>query len=215
MSDASVPPSEPPRRRQGRGLLPPTVLEVVTPPLEVAAWSGAAGAVVGVGMGIATETSPLLNALVNGTHWLKLGGSYWFARTIGMRYYGGEERVKPIDKTLVSTISGAVAGAFVSITHISTIKSTTAMWAVFGGVGQMIANKLTTRREKLAGEDPSWMNSQWVPLKKLSDQEYSHMLEEKMLRFDADIALVDERIAELQRLQAKNKTETTKDQGAK
>lgn len=41
----------------------------------------------------------------------------------------------------------------------------------------------------------SWMNAKWSPVKVLSDDEYENLLREKLLRVDADIAILDESIA--------------------
>lgn len=71
------------------------------------------------------------------------------------------------------------------------------LFSVLGAGGQLIANNIAAKPPKPANQDDSWLGSSWSPLKKLTDQEYIHMLEEKRLRFDADIALIDERIAEL------------------
>lgn len=40
-------------------------------------------------------------------------------------------------------------------------------------------------------------HSKWSPITPLSDQEYKHTIEEKLLRLDADIAIIDEEIKAL------------------
>ena len=47
----------------------------------------------------------------------------------------------------------------------------------------------------------SWLDSRWSPVKVLSDDEYAIMLEEKLLRVKAEIALVEENITALKRQQ--------------
>lgn len=85
-----------------------------------------------------------------------------------------------------------------------------AMWGVLGAAGQMVANGMSNRKPQVKDENDSWLRSKWSPLKKLTDQEYIDMMEEKILRVDADIALVDDRIAELkstdQRAKDENRT---------
>jgi len=63
--------------------------------------------------------------------------------------------------------------------------------------GQFAINWYRQLPERPVDEDRSWMNSRFSPLKKMTDKEYSHMLSEKLLRVDADIALIDERIEKL------------------
>lgn len=77
---------------------------------------------------------------------------------------------------------------------------------VLGGVlaagGQAVLNRLGSKA-KDEGSKQEWDWSRWTPLKKLSDYEYLHMLNEKLLKVEADIALIDDKIAEL----AKSNTE--------
>lgn len=71
-------------------------------------------------------------------------------------------------------------------------------WTVFGAGGQIVANRMATHETRPEVENnEGWMGSRWSPLKKLTDEEYINMMSEKMLRFEADIALIDERIADL------------------
>lgn len=41
--------------------------------------------------------------------------------------------------------------------------------------------------------------SKWIPLRSLSDQEYREMLSEKLLSIEAEIALLDDKIEELEK----------------
>ncbi|KAI4095980.1 MAG: hypothetical protein L6R37_007010 [Teloschistes peruensis] len=48
-------------------------------------------------------------------------------------------------------------------------------------------------------DQPIWrrvLNSQWSPMKVLSDEEYEKMLRQKLLRADAEIAILEDDIAE-------------------
>ena len=47
------------------------------------------------------------------------------------------------------------------------------------------------------------LESRWVPLKRLSDDDYVGVLNEKSIRIDAEIAIIDEKIAGLQRSRVK------------
>lgn len=74
------------------------------------------------------------------------------------------------------------------------------MFAIFGAAGQALYNKADARKSRLAENKvevdlkDSWLNSKWSPMKVLSDAEYEGMLQEKLLRINAQIALVDENI---------------------
>jgi hypothetical protein len=81
------------------------------------------------------------------------------------------------------------------------------MFSIFGLVGQSIYNLADARHSEMQQSDldasrkqSTWgnlLNSRWSPVKALSDKEYKRMLEEKLLRLNAEIALIDEDIAKL------------------
>lgn len=72
------------------------------------------------------------------------------------------------------------------------------MGSLVGGGGQIAVNVWTSFRQK-AAERPTgdWLGAKWSPMTKLADQEYENILEEKLLRLDVEIALLDENIAAL------------------
>ena len=49
----------------------------------------------------------------------------------------------------------------------------------------------------------------WSPMKKLSDEEYGNLLKERLLRVEADIALVDE---ELEKVRSEEKVPIARDE---
>lgn len=76
------------------------------------------------------------------------------------------------------------------------------MFALFGAAGQAVYNMADARNSELSQSPEkdlkdSWLNSKWSPMKVLSDVEYEAMLQEKLLRINAQIALVDESIEAL------------------
>jgi hypothetical protein len=73
------------------------------------------------------------------------------------------------------------------------------MFSLFGAAGQALYNSAEERASVSAEKDPklSWLNSKWSPVKVLSEREYEEMLREKLLKVNAEIALVDESIAAL------------------
>lgn len=71
------------------------------------------------------------------------------------------------------------------------------IWGLAGAGGQLVANKSASSLPKDRTKyESSWL-SKLSPLKKLSDEEYIQMMEEKLLKVEVDIALIDDRIAEL------------------
>lgn len=51
--------------------------------------------------------------------------------------------------------------------------------------------------------------SKWVPLKSLSDDEYRGILGEKLLSIEAEIALIDDKIEELEKAKLDGMTAST------
>ncbi|PTB66506.1 hypothetical protein BBK36DRAFT_1201419 [Trichoderma citrinoviride] len=194
--------------RKKRGILPPEIIDLMVAPVKVGTWTGAAGVMAGVAGAIARDTSPVASGAVTGVQWFALGGSFWFTRSVTVRAMGGDGQLRPVDKTIASTIGGSAAGAVAGLIRgPGKILPAMVMWGVLGAGGQMVANGLSNRKPKVKDENDSWFRSKWSPLKKLTDQEYIDMMEEKILRVDADIALIDDRIAELKAIEQRAKDE--------
>ena len=95
------------------------------------------------------------------------------------------------------------------------------MFTLFGYVGQTLYNKLDARyseqvaveRQKVKEEKKGFWNKvadmEWSPMKRLSDEEYGNMLKERLLRVEADIALVDE---ELEKLRIEERVTNARDE---
>ena len=95
------------------------------------------------------------------------------------------------------------------------------MFTFFGYMGQTIYNKLDARysqqdalgiqkeREEKKGFWNRVADMEWSPMKKLSDEEYGNMLKERLLRVEADIALVDE---ELEKLRIEERVTNARDE---
>lgn len=84
------------------------------------------------------------------------------------------------------------------------------MWAATMTGGQIGVNYWAAQAPKQKDEDDSWLRSKWSPLKKLTDKEYIEMMEEKRLKLDVEIALIDDRIADLRIAQSKLDDEHSK-----
>lgn len=73
------------------------------------------------------------------------------------------------------------------------------MFTLLGGGGQALVNLFHATDFSLK-DRRSIFESKWSPLKKLTDEEYVDMMDEKILRIDAEIALIEEKIAELRQV---------------
>ena len=139
-------------------------------------------------------------------------------RTTLVNRWGGEEHITPSQKTIASCISGGVAGAMSGLLRKYTtslipsfkeVKLTlkqggpskvlpnVAIWGATAAGGQAALDYVATRPTKVKNEEDSFLRSRWSPLKKLNDREYEELMGERILMVEADIALIDERIAAL------------------
>ena len=79
------------------------------------------------------------------------------------------------------------------------------MFSILGFLGQKSYNKIDewqlhreTGPSKPLGQ--RIMESSWMPVKVLSDEQYREILDEKLLSVEAEISMVDEKIEELRKL---------------
>lgn len=84
------------------------------------------------------------------------------------------------------------------------------MFSLFGYAGQSLYNQLDEQHTEQVREeekvevkerkDGFWekvAGMKWSPLTKLSDEDYEHILRERMLRVEAEIAILDDEVGRL------------------
>lgn len=76
----------------------------------------------------------------------------------------------------------------------------------------MLVNRSKAAKMKPKAEGPGFW-SRINPLRQLTDDEYLEMMREKILKLDVEIALIDDRIAELRALEHKQQQETPDERG--
>lgn len=69
---------------------------------------------------------------------------------------------------------------------------------MLGAGGQAIIDATAGTRDPSAPKR-SWLESKWVPITPLSDQQYAEFLEDKILKAEAEIAIIDENIDALRK----------------
>ncbi|UNI16398.1 hypothetical protein JDV02_002833 [Purpureocillium takamizusanense] len=206
--DEPQPGSSAVRTRQRPGALPREVMELLVPPVKVGAWTGAVGVLAGVGGAIARDTNPFASGILSGAQWFTLGTSYWFTRTVAIRALGGDDHVGPADRIKASAIAGSATGAVAGLMRgPPKILPGIVLWGLVGAGGQLVANRMAAKESQPRGDSSGWA---WSPLKKLTDEQYIDMMGEKILKVEVDIALINDRIAEL-RAQAAEKTPRAKE----
>ena len=74
-----------------------------------------------------------------------------------------------------------------------------------GYLGQVVYEKLDNRHTEAVEHDDGktdnllnrFAKSKWVPVQSLTDEQYREILQEKLLRVDTEIALIDDRIEKI------------------
>lgn len=66
------------------------------------------------------------------------------------------------------------------------------MWSLLGAGGQAVGGALSGRNF-----GSKYLASNWSPVTPLTDRQYEKMLEEKLLKIDAEIAIINDNIQEV------------------
>ena len=186
--------------------------------------SGISGTIVGSIWALYRSRYPRLLTTLYGLQSFAIGSTFWATRStlLHIRPFSDNasmsEPPSPVDRLTASTISGGLAGG--SILAIAGGRRAfvpgTLVYALMGFAGQSAfiwANERHARsaeidgiqkdgeavgREELKG---GWIDRvagmKWTGLTKLSNEEYAGMLAEKVLKIDAQIAIIDEQIEKL------------------
>ena len=182
-------------------------LDPVMPALGVGAFTGASGLAVGLLTGSLRSAHPALFAAVSGAQWFGLGTTFWYTRSvIGSATFG--ERSEKNQEIICSTVAGSLAGGINgALRSRSNVIPGAIVMGLMGFAGQCGYNAFSIR----AASDPEkgsllqrFAAMKWVPLKSLSNEEYERMLSERLLSTEAEIALIDERIAKLRASQSQH-----------
>ncbi|KAH0223894.1 hypothetical protein KCV03_g3989, partial [Aureobasidium melanogenum] len=212
---------------------PPQAESIIGPALKIGALSGAAGFVTGSVAGVIRNSPPLLFGLGSGIQWFGLGTTYWgefmsaqidavliFSGTRSFIFQAWDtgKGLTKSDKVSASTIAGGVAGSGVGLLTRGprNVIPGAIMFSLFGFLGQTVSNSYD-KTELPASDEPQlnfWQrfaSLKWMPVTVLKDGEYEDMLRERQLKLEAEIALVDERIAALK---AQHAQALAKDSGA-
>ncbi|KAI8298183.1 hypothetical protein K4K61_011915 [Colletotrichum sp. SAR11_59] len=129
-------------------------------------------------------------------------GALTVSRSVALNYLGREGQLSDSSKVKASAVAGGTAGMVGGLIRgPKNIIPGIIVFSIVGGAGQAIVNR-TQQVSPDAKEKKSFFESSWSPLKKLSDDEYRDMLDEKMLKIDAEIALIDDKIADLRAAKA-------------
>ncbi|KAL2829209.1 hypothetical protein BDW59DRAFT_142303 [Aspergillus cavernicola] len=175
----------------------------LTASLKVGALSGSAGLVYGGISGVIRSPHPVIHSISCGIHWFACGTSFWWLRSNLLKHYY-EDKATSKQRNYASTVSGGVAGGAVTRLMGGRLVPGVVVFSLLGYVGQISYNAIDRWQLKQANTPSKpflerMAESKWIPLKSLSDDEYRGILSEKVLSIEADIALIDDKIEELEK----------------
>ncbi|KAI0395341.1 hypothetical protein F5Y17DRAFT_457078 [Xylariaceae sp. FL0594] len=170
--------------------------QIAAKALQTGSFTGGIGLLVGAGSGILRSAPPTLFALFAGFQWFALGSSYMAAKGLLHHAWGGEENLSSSDFVKASGAAGGVSGMVGGM--IRGPKNVLPGMLVFSalGAGSSFVSQLSQPSGSKENKT-SWLDSKWSPMRRLTDKDYIHLLEEKILRLDAEIAIIDESIASI------------------
>lgn len=90
------------------------------------------------------------------------------------------------------------------------------VFGLLGATGQALSHSYQASQEKNASNPrTSMFDSKWSPLQRLSDEQYEALLQEKLLKIDVELALIDEKVTELTAASQPGRGKQSVDQGKK
>ncbi|BCS19963.1 uncharacterized protein APUU_20395A [Aspergillus puulaauensis] len=181
--------------------------------LKVGALSGSAGLVYGGISGVIRSPHPVIHSISHGIHWFACGTSFWWLRGNILNVYY-EDKATPKQRTYASAVSGGISGGVVTRLMGGRLVPGLVIFSLLGYAGQASYNAVDRWQLGQANMQSKpfldrLAESKWVPLKSLSDDEYRGILGEKLLSIEAEIALIDDKIEELEKAKLDGMTAST------
>ncbi|OQV06930.1 hypothetical protein CLAIMM_11435 [Cladophialophora immunda] len=168
------------------------------PALYVGAATGACGAAYGGIAGTLIQTSnPLAYTAISATQWFCAGTAFFYCRSVLLA--GPLSRDKDLHRVAASGIAGSCSGAVIAtFLPRGSLVTGSIMFGVVAALSQAGLN--TTQGSPSIAQLSSRLRNGFAsfsPMKSLSDKEYEDLLLDKLLRVDAEIAVLDDKIASL------------------
>ncbi|KAL1862967.1 hypothetical protein VTK73DRAFT_6578 [Phialemonium thermophilum] len=210
MTMTKVPDAMDPKQPHGAGshsLLPPEFMEILAPSFQVGLGTGLLGVFTGAVSGIVRSPTPVLFSLASGVQWFTLGSSYYASRMVLDRSLGGRDNLTGMQKVESSTIAGGVSGMLGGMMRgPRNVLPGMVVFSMLGAGGQAVANTVDPSAWKNIGN--RFLSSKWSPVTPISDEDYKKILEEKLLKVEAELAILDDNIKTLRASEQQSSHET-------
>ncbi|KAK4505165.1 hypothetical protein PRZ48_003128 [Zasmidium cellare] len=179
---------------------------VIEPALKVGAACGGAGFLFGGASGVLRGLPAALSGGLSAIQTFTIGTTFSLCRSGIITAWTVDGRPPaPRDLTKASSVAGGISGGAAGLLFRgrSNILPGAIMFAIFGAAGQAIYNKYTAPRDAQPRENfwKRMSEKSWTPFKVLTNEEYSEMLQERMLKLDVEIAVLDDKVAALKEQQ--------------
>ncbi|KAI5928717.1 hypothetical protein F4810DRAFT_20878 [Camillea tinctor] len=189
------PPQISPQRPHSPTTNSPDFAQIASKALQTGLVTGTIGAFGGASYGIFRASTPVIFAISSSIKWFIFGSTYMGSKSLIWHTWGGEENLNPSDFIKAGGAAGGVTGIVAGILRgRSFILPGMVVFGTLGAGSSFFAQKLKINEPKTS---TSWLDSKWSPMKRLTDKEYEEKLAEKLLRLDAEIAIIDENIESL------------------
>ncbi|RYC63392.1 hypothetical protein CHU98_g2810 [Xylaria longipes] len=190
----TLPPTDSPRLKTKdaahQEMPSPTELwQIAAKSIQTGVVTGGIGLLFGAGSGIVRSAPPTLFALFAGLQWFTLGSTYM-----------GEENMSSSDLVKASGVAGGVSGVVGGM--IRGPRNVLPGMLFFGTTGAGVSYMSQLIGGNDSNPKTSWLDSKWSPMQRLSDKDYMNKVEEKILRLDAEIAIIDDNIVSLKSSQS-------------
>lgn len=160
------------------------------------------GFMFGGAVGILKNLPLSLSAGVTSLQSFGLGAVFTFTRLSVIQAWTTElQTPTPGDLIKATAIAGAFSGGSLGALFRGrkNVIPGAIMWCIFGATGQFMYNRRTLPAQRAEPKGPGFWQSMsdksWTPFKVLSNEEYAGMLKEKLLRVEAEISIIDDKIA--------------------
>lgn len=170
----------------------------------------------GAAIGIMRASPVGIFAAVTGVQWFCLASSYIGSRELLIHAWNGEENLSKTEKVMASGVAGGVAGMSGALLRSrSNILPGMLVFSVLGAGSTLIAQQMgpsaadlererlrrpsaeTFAQQEAAKKRGGILDWKYSPMTRLSDRDYEKRLEERLLRVDAEIAIIDDTIKSL------------------
>ncbi|QSS50017.1 hypothetical protein I7I53_10562 [Histoplasma capsulatum var. duboisii H88] len=179
----------------------------VMPALKVGAFSGVSGLIFGGITGVLRSPNPAIHSIAAGIHWFAFGTSSWWLRSNILRIQFNDKPTAE-QRAFASSVSSGLSGGAIAFSIHRRFMPGAVIFGIAGFLGQKsydVIDRWQLSRDRTAPQKPlvqRMLESKWMLLRPLPDEEYIEMLNEKLLAVDAEIAVIDDKIAALRTQEA-------------